>query len=196
MDIDNQTFSTRASASDGNIVTIFTKKKLNGFKSREQEERIYDYLPYLEIVSPAQKHSIVVRPVVENDKILYPHHWEAYEKKTQLRNTGTPLAEWTDCPKELIPQMEYLSVFTVEDLCNVSDNNLAKIGMGMLKIRELAKLYVAGTDKNEVKLQEALDQISKLEKKLQKLVGAKSAILEVPEQENQDELIIDSPRHS
>jgi hypothetical protein len=196
MDINNQTFSTRASASDGNIVTIFTKKKLNAFKSKEEDERIYDYLPYLEIVSPAQKHSIVIRPVVENDKILYPEHWEAYEKKTQLRNNGTPLSEWTGCPEELIPQMEYLSVFTVEDLCNVSDSNLAKIGMGMLKIRESAKLYVAGTGENELKLKKAITKINKLEKKLEKLVGAKAAILEVPEQENQDEPIIDSPRLS
>ena len=68
--------------------------------------------------------------------------------------------------------------------------------MGMLKIRESAKLYVAGTDENELKLKKAITKINKLEKKLEKLVGAKAAILEVPEQENQDEPIIDSPRLS
>ena len=196
MDINHQNFSTRASASDGNVVTIYTEKKLNAFKSKEQNDRVYDYLPYLKIVSMGQKHSIVIREVEEKDKTKYPLHWEAYEKKTQLRNGGTPLSEWADCPKELISQMEYMSVFTVEDLCNVSDANLSKIGIGMLKIRESAKLYVAGTGENELKLKKAITKINKLEKKLEKLVGAKAAILEVPEQENQDEPIIDSPRLS
>ena len=195
MDI-NQNFSTRASASDGNVVTIFTKKCLNNFKTKQQNERVYDYLPYLEIVSMGQKHSIVIREVEEEDKDKYPQHWEAYEKKEQLRQTGTPLADWSGCPSELIVEMEYRNIYTVEDLCNLSDANLSKVGLGVGKIRDAAKLYVAGHGKNELKLKEALDKISKLEKNLKKLMGAKKAIPDVPEQENQDEPINDSPRLS
>ena len=66
MDIND--FTTTASADDGNIVTIFTKKVINNFKSKEADELIYDFLPYLEIVSPGQRHSIVVRKIEEDDK--------------------------------------------------------------------------------------------------------------------------------
>ena len=72
MDIND--FRTTGSASDGNIVTIYTKKVINNFKSKEADELIYDFLPYLEIVSAGQRHSIVVRKIETADKTKYKEH--------------------------------------------------------------------------------------------------------------------------
>ena len=191
MDINN--FTTTASADDGNIVTIFTKKVINNFKSKEADELIYDFLPYLEIVSPGQRHSIVVRKIEEDDKNKYKKHWDAYEKKEQLRSEGTALRDWTGVEPEMVAQLEYMSIFTVEDLSNVSDGNLGNIGMGANKLKNAAKLFISGKDKNDVTLQKALDKIADLENKIA-LMGAETAIPDVPKTGTQDEPIKRSTR--
>lgn len=191
MDIND--FRTTGSASDGNIVTIYTKKVINNFKSKEADELIYDFLPYLEIVSPGQRHSIVVRKIEEDDKNKYKKHWDAYEKKEQLRSEGTALRDWTGVEPEMVAQLEYMSIFTVEDLSNVSDGNLGNIGMGANKLKNAAKLFVSGKDKNDVTLQKALDKIADLEIKIA-LMGAETAIPDVPKTGTQDEPIKRSTR--
>jgi len=194
MDIND--FRTTASANDGNIVTIFTKKVMNNFKSKEADELIYDFLPYLEIVSPGQKHSIVVRKIEEEDKTKYREHWNAYENKEQMRQNGTALRDWSGVEPEMVAELEYMSIFTVEDLAGVSDGNLSNIGMGATKMRDAAKLFVSGSSKNDVKLQGALDKIADLEETIEKLMGANVAIPDVPKTGTQDDVTKRSTRQS
>jgi hypothetical protein len=191
MDIND--FRTTGSASDGNIVTIFTKKVINNFKSKEADELIYDFLPYLEIVSAGQRHSIVVRKIETADKTKYKEHWDAYEKKEQLRSEGTALRDWTGVEPEMVAALEYMNIFTVEDLSNVSDGNLQNIGMGANKLKKDAKLFVSGKDKNDVTLQKALDKIADLENKIS-LMGAEVAIPDVPKTGTQDDTFNRSTR--
>ena len=150
-------------------------------------------MPYLEIVSPGQRHSIVVRKIEEDDKNKYKKHWDAYEKKEQLRSEGTALRDWTGVEPEMVAQLEYMSIFTVEDLSNVSDGNLGNIGMGANKLKNAAKLFISGKDKNDVTLQKALDKIADLENKIA-LMGAETAIPDVPKTGTQDEPIKRSTR--
>lgn len=187
MDIND--FTTTGSANDGNIVTIFTKKVINNFKSKEADELIYDFRPYLEIISPGQKHSIIIREIEEKDKSKYKEHWNAYQNKEQLRQNGTALRNWSGVEPEMVAELEYQSIFTVEDLANVSDANLGNIGMGATKMRNAAKLFVSGSGKNDVKLQGALDKINDLEETIKTLMGAKSAIPDVPETGTQDDIV-------
>ena len=129
----------------------------------------------------------------KNDKNKYKKHWDAYQKKEQLRSEGTALRDWSGVEPEMVAQLEYMSIFTVEDLSNVSDGNLGNIGMGANKLKNAAKLFVSGKDKNDVTLQKALDKIADLENKIA-LMGAETAIPDVPKTGTQDEPIKRSTR--
>jgi len=172
MDIDHQ---ATGSAADGNIVTIYMNKVLNNFKSKQEDDLVYDMIPFVRIVSPGQKHSIVDRKVRDNDKVDYKEHWSAFEKKEEFRTNGTPLRDWHVIEKNMIPELELLSIFTVEDFANVSDSNLKNIGPGAVKLREKAEKFVAGLSESDVKLQQAEDRIADLEAKLNELMDAKVA---------------------
>ena len=93
----------------------------------------------------------------------------------------------------MVAALEYMNIFTVEDLSNVSDGNLQNIGMGANKLKNDAKLFVSGKDKNDVTLQKALDKIADLENKIA-LMGAETAIPDVPKTGTQDEPIKRSTR--
>lgn len=162
MDINK--FKATGTAEDGNIITIYTRKVLNNFKTKEAADFIYDFHPYIRIVSPGQKHSVVDTKMNADHKKRYPAHWEAFEKKESMRNNGTSLLDWTGVENSMIADLEALHIFTVEDMTNVSDAGLDNIGPGARKMRDRAKLFLAGTVGNDVELKKALRRIKKLEK--------------------------------
>jgi len=153
---------------DGNLVTIADRRK----KIVRGEEVLFIEVPYIEIVSPGQKHSTVHRKVTEEDKIKYKSVWEAYQNKEEMRASGTPLRKWGGIDDLLIPEMEHLNIFTVEALAAVPDGNLANLGPGARKLQEAAKEYLEKGDEKDIQLAAANERIDNLEKKLVKLMDA------------------------
>jgi len=164
----------KGTAGDGNLVTMYARKILDKRTTEETETLTYMYKPYVEIISPGQKHAIVDTPIKDRHKKLYPLHWDAFQKKEEMRQNGTSLRDWHGIEQHIVAELEYLNVYTVEDLANVSDGNLGKIGPGAVNLKKNAQIFVAGETESKLQLDEANERIKALEEKLTLFMDAKA----------------------
>ncbi len=162
--MDIETFTNEGRSPDGNIIIFHMRKIKNNFLSKTNDELHYEQVPYMKIISPGQRYSTVDRKVRAIDKQDYKEQWQAFEKKQELRTKGSPLSEWSGVEEEMIRELEHMNVFTVQDLANVSDANLTNIGPGAGKLREAAKLYVAGEGEKDNIIKTLMKKIEDLKK--------------------------------
>ncbi len=156
---------------DGNLVTI-NDRRIKIVRGDDIEIR---EIPYIEIVSPGQKHSTVHRKVTEEDKIKYKEVWDAYLNKEELRAAGLPLRKWAGIDDLMVPEYEHLNVFTVEALASVPDGHLVNLGPGARQLQKDAIKFLEKGDEKDIQLTEANARIDDLEKKLNAFMDASGA---------------------
>lgn len=167
--MDIETFTNEGRSPDGNIIIFHTRRIKNNFLSQQQDELVYDQIPFMKIISPGQQHSTVDRKVKEKDMLEHKEQWEAFKKKQDLRDNGTPLRDWHGVEHGMVKELEYMNVFTVEDMASVNDANLANIGPGARKLQEAAKLYIEGLNEKDNIIKEKDGIIEVLKKKINQM---------------------------
>jgi hypothetical protein len=99
-------------------------------ESEKAGRAIYVDLERVRIYVAGDAFSVAVKPVDDEVKARFE---EAYAKwKAQKRQliTGTPLARWPLSTPSFIKEMEYLNIFSVDDLASVADVHLDRIADG------------------------------------------------------------------
>lgn len=108
----------------------------------------YKEQPFVEIIVPGDKTTIIDCPVRDDHKERFPRQWLHFQmQNNQAEVIGTPLEQWNkDKPEELNEmQLAELHIFkfqTVEQVALASDSQLQRIGMGAVALRNLARVYL------------------------------------------------------
>jgi len=69
--------------------------------------------------------------------------WKAKRANPDMIGDGIPLSLWPVLPAEMVKALEYINVFTVQQLANLSDNAISKPGaIGLRDMREKARAFV------------------------------------------------------
>jgi hypothetical protein len=78
-------------------------------------------------------------------KERWPDHYAAFKKGEQRATSGTPLEAWpnSDLTKSRVAEIKAHDILSVEELANLQDNLLGKLGMGARELREAARTYIA-----------------------------------------------------
>jgi hypothetical protein len=100
--------------------------------------------PYIRIQNPGDKTSIVESPVFERHKARWPDKWLYWQIKEGLIEgaaevPGWKVEEWTHLQPEQGRELKYLRFSVVEQIAGASDEQIQKLGMGGLGLREAAK---------------------------------------------------------
>ena len=81
---------------------------------------------------------------------LYPHIWHACEARYQAWSKGyddpqegTPLRQWPGIGRGQAETLRGLHIFTVEELAQVTDAGLDRVGMGARQLRERARAWLS-----------------------------------------------------
>lgn len=161
------------------LVKFFTHPRLDNTKSEEEGRPIYVDTPYIQIMAPGNKDSIVVRPATRDDKQRFAEHYRKYQaREDQDAVEGTLLEEWPGISRSQVEELKFLNVRTVEQLANLSDSNAQNI-MGVHLLKDKAKKYLEEAGGNALK--EAQEMIAQLNARLQTLEGHD------PEEEEDDD---------
>jgi hypothetical protein len=162
------------------LVKFFTHPRLNTTRSAEEGRPIYVDTPYIQIMTPGNKDSIVIRPATEMDKARFAEHYRKYQaREDQDAVEGTLLEEWPAISRSQVEELKFLNIRTVEQLANLSDSNGQHImGVNMLKQKAVKFLDEAKGGA----LQEAQEMIRQLSARLAALEA-----VEEPEEEEEDE---------
>ena len=125
----------------------------------------YKEQPFVRIIVPGDKTSIVDQPVREDHKQRFARQWLHFQMQNNNAEViGVPLKDWVrDDPENFNDmQMAELQIFkfqTVEQVATASDSQLQRIGMGAVGLRELARRYLSV--KNQSSSQTEIEQMKK-----------------------------------
>lgn len=135
--------------------------------------------PFVRIVVPGDKTTVIDQPVRDDHKERFPRQWLHF----QMQNgdgpvIGTPLKDWNaECPDEFsdnqMAELQILKFQTVEQVATASDNQLQRMGMGGAGLRERARTFLL--NKNQKVSSSELEQTRK---KLRELEAKMAMLLE------------------
>lgn len=132
------------------IAKFFTRSEQDVGKSKQLGRYVSRKIDMIRIIIPGDKHNIVERRVKDSDKEKYSKEWEAYVKMEEFVPDGTLLETWPMVSRAQVEDLKYSNVFTVEQLAELSDENLGKIGLGGRLLREHAKAFIETSRKGAV----------------------------------------------
>ena len=113
--------------------------------SVEEGRPIFKEVPYIHIMQPGNKESIIHRKATDMDKTRFAEHFRKFEaRESQETSNGTPLSEWPGVTRSQAEELKFWNVVTVEQLVGMSDTNAQNFrGMGELRKRAKAFLEVS-----------------------------------------------------
>jgi hypothetical protein len=143
-------------------VRFFALPRIDVAASNEANRPIFKDVHYVELMMPGDKHNIVVEPVWDQHKQRFPAKWDAYIKGASQQIVGTPLKVAPFLTPSHVAELEYLKIFTIEQLADLSDS--AMNFMGANEFKQAAKKFLERTSSNDA----LLERIKALEAQLAK----------------------------
>jgi len=115
---------------------FFIESVLNRAASEKEGRAIYLDLERVRIQVAGDQFSAAVHPVdvpiwgQDTAKDRFPDEYERWRRKEHVQINGTPLAKWPLATPSFIKEMEFMSIFSVDDLASVADVHLDRIADG------------------------------------------------------------------
>jgi hypothetical protein len=163
------------------LVRFFMHPWQDKTESAAQGRPIYVEKPYIEIMQPGNKDSIIKRPASERDKQRFPEHWRKFQaREDQDTVTGTLLEEWPGVTRSQCEELKFLNVRTVEQLAEIADSNAQNI-MGIAVLKQKAQRYLEASKEEQATkaLAEVKDENAELRAMIEEL-QAKTASTPAP----------------
>ncbi|MGL4999521.1 MAG: hypothetical protein ACRC5T_11180 [Cetobacterium sp.] len=146
-------------------------------KTIEEGRSIFVDREYIKIIPVGDKNTVVCRPVKTNwdggtppDSERWTNLYTAFKNQQMQVTEGTPLNEWAVLSKSQVEMMKAANVHTVEQLTQVSDNNLNNLGMGARVLRDKAVAFLQQA-KDGSSLNKYQDRVEVLEKQIEALTN-------------------------
>jgi hypothetical protein len=128
---------------DGVIPVFFSKDAEDVAASEEAGRPIYKAEPWIEIIVPGSRDRISCPVRVEHQK-RFPEQWESYKRnEDRVVADGTPITEWQGIARTRALELRALGFYTVEQLADAGENQLAKAGADARRVQEQAQAFIA-----------------------------------------------------
>lgn len=121
---------------------FFARDVIDKAKTEALGRNAYRKIDMVRVVIPGDNGNVVERRVKPSDKIRWPRQWEAYQKMEEFVPDGTLLETWPLLTRGQIEDLKYQNIFTVEQLAEVSDEALSRLGLGARRMREHARAFI------------------------------------------------------
>ena len=139
----------------------------------------YKEKPFVRIIVPGDKTNIVDQPVREDHKRRFPRQWLHFQMQNNNAEViGVPLKDWVkDDPEHFNDmQMAELQIFkfqTVEQVATATDNQLQRVGMGAMGLREQARRYlqVKNQSSNQNEIEATKQELAELKEQMATLMA-------------------------
>ena len=165
---------------------------------------VFRTVEYVEILIAGDRGNAPVKRVNEAVKAQFPDHyarWKATKVNPDMIGDGIPLSLWPLIPKEMAKALEYMNVFTVQQLAGLTDSAISKPGaIGLRDMREKAKAFLdsskqaAPIAKLEIENRELKDRMHMLQGQIDQLIEAgRKKDHPQPEDDGADVVFSDEP---
>lgn len=165
-----------------NHVRFYNDAKQDMEASEKEGRPIYKDVEMVEIFAQGGSHT-VLKKVTDEHREMYSHQYQAWKKGQEVAVEGTPLEMWPNplMTPSMIQNLKFFQVYSVEQLADLTDSTIQKIGLGGIKLRKDASEYIErahGVEPQMAALKtentELKDRLSALEKQLEALSKPKA----------------------
>lgn len=140
------------------LVRFMIQPRQDKTQSIEAGRPVFRDCEFIEIRVPGSRDAIA-RPARPSDIERFPRHYEAFKKRAEMPQEGTPLAEWPIITRSLAEELSFLNIKTVEALASVADTHMGKIrGLAGFKRKAQEWLDLAKDDAPLEKLHAELEK--------------------------------------
>jgi hypothetical protein len=132
--------------SHGLYVEFYNNAVQDKEKSLEEGRPIFVEQPYIQIMVPGDKDSIVRRPIrtgmnPKDDNNRFNVEYNAFLNNLEQPLEGTPVEEWTQISKSQALELQALNIKTVEMLADLNDVQVSKF-MGLADLKKRAASWI------------------------------------------------------
>lgn len=129
-------------SSGGLLIRFSVESKPDKVATAEQGRPIFKDVEYIEKIVPGDRNSRVHTPVTEEIRQQFRRQYEDWKAGREAPKHGTPLTEWAGVSRSQAETLAFSHVKTVEELANVSDSNLQRLGPGYATLRQNARDFL------------------------------------------------------
>lgn len=135
-------------------VTFYQEKVYMGFESEKQGKPVYEWRPYVHIITPGAK-TDMKRPVREfgipgsgipSDPERFPRQWQAFKNQQEQAQSGMPLEEWSPLPRQFVEEFKASRIHSVEQLAALHDGNANGMPLEWRKWRDKAVAWLKSAE--------------------------------------------------
>ena len=187
-DLNNPDFVGAVNPDDLLFVEFYMHEPEDWNKSMETGKKVKGpAMPYVRIQKPGDKTSVIETAVRDDHKARWPNKWLYFQMKEGMisQDTGIPgwkIEEWDVLTADQVRELKYLRFSVVEQIAGASDEQVQRMGMGGLGLREQARQALRNRMGVEVKEAMAAKdkELADMKERLAKL----ESLLTTPEQRN------------
>jgi hypothetical protein len=185
-DFNHEDFTNQREADKSLMVRFFYKNVENKMASKTQGRPVFREKTYIEIRVAGQRDVQACRPATHADKMRFPAHLEAFEKRMEPPTEGMPLTEWAKITRSQAEELAFKNVKTVEQLASMKDSNLQQF-MNGYKLREQAIKWLEtnSEETDDREKAELKQQVADLQSQMAELIAANKEV-PTPAPEKQD----------
>lgn len=137
---------------DGSTLGVFYMRPvLNEPQSQIEGRPIFEATPYCKIRGSGDRKTIIDRPARAVDRERFPNAWRAFEAGQSGPVEGTPIEMMPLLSQTQIATLKHIGIATVEQLGEIGNDQLPKLGPGGDVLRDRAKAWLKG-DAAETKM--------------------------------------------
>jgi len=114
----------------------------NEDKSVEAGHPIFDSVPFVKILVPGDRNTMVNTKVDDKTKRRFARLWSQFEQNQMQTIEGMPIQEWPAITRAQADELFYLNIVTVEQLAGLPDVYGSRI-MGFQDLKRKAATYLA-----------------------------------------------------
>ena len=110
--------------------------------SKKAGRPMFDDVVHVQILVPGDSKSLILRPATRKDEEDYPLAFARFKSNEAIAQSGTPIEHWPQLTRGEALSLKSAGLRTVEELAEVHDGNLGKLGSNAREYRTKARAYV------------------------------------------------------
>ena len=129
----------------GIVVKFYTKPVELTWKTEKEGRAFFEDQEFVDVIFVGEKNTEGSWRVNDIHRLRWPEEYARFKAGARQQSSGTPLSEWGRIAQSQVKELEYLNVFTVEDLANCDDSFVSRFGMGGRELIVKAKAFLDST---------------------------------------------------
>lgn len=173
-------------------VRFFFLPILDELKTKAEGRPIYTEIEMVEVLTPGSK-DVLHRKVNDMDKARFKEKYDAFASMAQQQVTGTPLNQFPFISASDRKELEYFNVFTGEQLINMPDGNIDRVGVNGRDLIKKVKAYM-DMAKDTAVVSRMTEENEHLKQEMALIKQQMDQILQLKAMANLEEEVVEKPK--